>query len=272
MGGSTTECRFLSNEKDWPFLFGEKLKQSIDKNIWINNAGLDGHSTFGHSMLLREYLKEIQPKFIFYLVGINELERGDLEYTDYSIKKDHATSILDWLKKHSEIAVLFNNIKRSFKAYKIEALHGNLNIKERQHYPIDSMEIELEILRHQPFIAAFEQRLSVLTKQTRDYSMEPILITQPLMFGEGFDPFTNVNLETIESAYGNGKTYWKILESYNDVTRKIAGNQQIFLIDLAKELPKNSIYFYDAMHFTNEGNEMISKILSEKWLSHFQEE
>lgn len=44
VGGSTTACYFLSDSTTWPFLLGEKLSDSLP-GVWVNNAGIDGHST-----------------------------------------------------------------------------------------------------------------------------------------------------------------------------------------------------------------------------------
>ena len=46
VGGSTTESRSLSDEKEWVFILRKELSNHFDP-LWINNAGLDGHSTFG---------------------------------------------------------------------------------------------------------------------------------------------------------------------------------------------------------------------------------
>src|SRR5277367_5478933 len=49
VGGSTTECKFLNDDKTWPYLTG-KILENYFRNIWLNNAGLDGHSTYGHQI------------------------------------------------------------------------------------------------------------------------------------------------------------------------------------------------------------------------------
>jgi hypothetical protein len=51
----------------------------------------------------------------------------------------------------------------------------------------------------------------------------------------------------------------KILELYNDVLRSFS--DQLTVIDLAKEMPKNSVYYYDFIHFTNEGAGKVAAIL-----------
>lgn len=68
VGGSTTECHFNSDDKTWPALLGSKLNNNFN-HIWLNNAGLDGHSTFGHQVLLQDHLVKVHPKVILFLTG-----------------------------------------------------------------------------------------------------------------------------------------------------------------------------------------------------------
>ena len=42
-------------------------------------------------------------------------------------------------------------------------------------------------------------------------------------------------------------------------------------IDLAVRMPKNSIYYYDAIHFTNEGAKQVAGIVSEELSQALQE-
>jgi len=47
-------------------------------DIWINNAGLDGHSTAGHLVLMREYIALMKPDVVIFLIGLNDVGRTDL--------------------------------------------------------------------------------------------------------------------------------------------------------------------------------------------------
>ena len=51
VGGSTTECYYLSDGNTWIDQLGDRLEGEIGK-VWVNNAGFDGHSTFGHKILM----------------------------------------------------------------------------------------------------------------------------------------------------------------------------------------------------------------------------
>lgn len=64
IGGSTTECFYLSDGKDWSSLLMKKLNSASNK-FWLNNAGLDGHSTFGHKILLQNHVSTMKPNLCF---------------------------------------------------------------------------------------------------------------------------------------------------------------------------------------------------------------
>jgi len=98
IGGSTTECRFLSDSLTWPYLLSKALKDSIP-GLWVNNAGIDGHSTFGHLHLLREYVLKLKPKYILFLTGVNDVETEKPESFDLlNDNRIHFTSVNQFLK------------------------------------------------------------------------------------------------------------------------------------------------------------------------------
>ncbi len=97
------------------------------------------------------------------------------------------------------------------------------------------------------------------------------MITQPALFGYGIDDETKTDLAQLAVLDVNGAVQWEILELYNDVTRDVGQELQVFVIDLAREMPKSSHYFYDYYHFTNEGSEKVSGILGEQLKPHLAE-
>jgi hypothetical protein len=48
IGGSTTECFYPFDGQTWPDLLGRNLAHDFHR-VWINNAGLDGATTYGIS-------------------------------------------------------------------------------------------------------------------------------------------------------------------------------------------------------------------------------
>ena len=66
IGGSTTECFYLSDGKTWTELLGLRLARDFPK-VWINNAGLDGATTYRHLILLEDYVVQLKPNLGVFL-------------------------------------------------------------------------------------------------------------------------------------------------------------------------------------------------------------
>ncbi len=263
IGGSTTECYYLSDGKDWSALLAAKLRQHLP-DIWIDNAGLDGHSTFGHQILLRDYIAPIKPCYVTFLVGCNDVGREDLNETGNKIPDPQSTDWKSFLKNNSEVISLFLNLKRYLEAKNKGLEHSPVDLSTCKILDsLDNKKIQESVAFHRRvFLKSYEERLLSLVAISKANNIIPILITQPALVGTGVDDVTNVDLEKIKQWNRlGGKAYWLILESYNDITRKIAQEQGVLLVDLAHKMPKSSRYFYDCEHFTNEGSEVVAQIL-----------
>ncbi|MBN1199494.1 MAG: SGNH/GDSL hydrolase family protein [Bacteroidales bacterium] len=260
VGGSTTECDVISDSTTWPFLLGESLSKVIPA-LWVNNAGMDGHSTFGHQILLNDYLLKLHPNFILFLVGVNDVERYDLNNFD---KRFISKGIKGILEK-SEIVVLLVNIRRSWMARKLKIQHNYKpfseitedNITFSQRYTDSVLNLQT------PYLSAYRERLNALMDSCLNHGITPLLVTQPSLFGGGIDSLSGADLSLMNLHDGtNGELYWQRLERYNDITRDVAKQKGIYLADLARELPKNTLYFYDAVHFTVKGCGKVAEILT----------
>lgn len=262
VGSSTTVCRTLDEGKDWIHQFAQKAKREINQPFWVNNAGLDGNSTFGHLHYLRNHLSKIKPDFVFYLVGISEIERLDLNHHDLAYQKNKTLSARDWLKKNSELAILLNGLYRSYHASKIQMEYSVLDLRNAEYLETNSILLNEKLKAQKPFLIQYEKRLRTLILETKAADIQPIVLTHPLLFGNVIDLESGINLRNVKvKGYDNGETYWQVLESYNECTRKVAKEENITLIDMAHAMPKEMKYFTDAMHFTNFGAEKFGEIL-----------
>ena len=263
VGGSTTEGFYLSDGKTWPEQLGARLAQKRD-DVWINNAGLDGHSTFGHTILLEKNIVTLKPDVVLFLVGLNDIERSDL--SDYEQTKIH--SVKDVIRKaaeYSEVVSLGLNLYRSRVAGEINVRHRPVDFNHPEYAAVSVIDQDEAIARQTSYLASYRARLKHLIEITRAHHITPVLITQPAMYGAGTDPATGADLSRIKiSETIDGATGWKILEMYNTITREISAEQGILLIDLAELMPKDSTYYYDFVHFSNAGAARVADIVFEK--------
>ena len=89
-----------------------------------------------------------------------------------------------------------------------------------------------------------------------------MLVTQPALNGDAVDPTTGISLGSAAiEPLSNGRVQWRVQELYNDVTRTTSAAAGVLLIDLAREMPKDSRYFSDWVHFTNDGAALVGDIV-----------
>lgn len=129
--------------------------------------------------------------------------------------------------------------------------------------------LKSELMKQKDFRKRIKENIKELIAMSRKNGITPLLMTQPALYGKGIDPQTGVNLETMILQSGNtqvgqgltGYEMWRLLESYNDITREVAKQENVPFIDLAVLMPKNSRYYYDYIHFSKEGAEKMAEII-----------
>ena len=268
IGGSTTQDFFLSEDETWTARLGQRLEKSLQP-LWINNAGLDGHSTHGHLILLEDYVAPLRPKVALFLVGSNDLavstvSEWDVENIKSGINVESSRAFVKSLSAYSEVVALLLNTYRSFTAYQTGITHREIDLREQGYLDISQEAERVYVDRNSgPYLKDYEVRLKRLVDLCREAGIEPVFITQPMLAGFGIDEVTGVDLARVraQAPQQTGKMYWDLLEAYNDSTRRVGHDSGIVVVDLARELPKTSRYFYDFLHYTPQGAEAIADIL-----------
>ncbi|MCL4501474.1 MAG: SGNH/GDSL hydrolase family protein [Deltaproteobacteria bacterium] len=269
IGGSTTECLEIAADKTWPHQLGVKLEHDFNK-LWLNNAGFCGHSTYGHYVLVHNFISKLKPKVAVFLIGINEVGVSNPREFDTRLSTKISFRSLDRLLAslacRSEVASAALNLYRYAFPKSVQAI-GQRDMGELDLTSLPTMELtapeKTELLKTHAdkYVPAFEARLRRLLKVTRDNGIISVLLTQPVVYGPVVDKSTGVDLGKIVVANGmNGEVGWQVLELYNGVTRRVGAEEGVLVIDAARQMPKDSKYYYDLMHFSNAGAEKIAEI------------
>lgn len=263
VGGSPTECHLLDDQHTWSFLLGQKLGDSL-KNVWVNNAGMDGHSTYGHLIMLNDHVKKLKPSVVMFLTGVNDVETSQPSFHDNLNTRGGWSDFRHYVFENSEVLNLLLNLSRGWRVQKFNnPSHYMVVLNNDKLLQLPDSVFSKRLRDQEPYLAAYRSRLLQLVDTCRANNILPVLITQPNQFGVGKDSLTGADLElfAIEPRL-NGKLLWGMLEEYNDVVRALGREKQIPVLDLAHLLPKNSLYFYDASHFTNAGAEKVASLLT----------
>lgn len=286
VGGSTAEDSSLSDDKTWISVMNHTLSDS-QTDLWVNNAGLMGHSTHGHRLLVDDYLAKLRPDVIIFLIGINDLGKDGLGREGRQInalersvhrENNNVRQFFDRLADYSEVANLINNIYRRYQASKAGLAPFNLRLKGEisRSKLIEPKPGEADtILERMPGVLDnYAERVRNLIRKSRAIGAKVVLVTQPLLIGPGVDPDLGFRLDNIEQQLlerpVSSLTYWNVLERYNDVVRAVGEELDVPVIDLAQQLEKRSSYYIDTMHFSVEGAAQVGKLVAAglcPWLS-----
>jgi hypothetical protein len=296
IGGSTTIDIWLSEGKTWSDQLNLLLKQKFSK-LWLNNAGLFGHSTYGHIIMTADYMAKIKPDIILYYVGLNDFLR-DISMPDmmkdYDTKKNSERNQLNYLGQslvqHTEIGALFMNLIGAYSAWAFDippvqtsTMLGSISRQTVLEYMgvtendlrDSDPKTEMEILqRVEANLGKYESRLRRLITISREIGSEPVLITQAMLFGSGKDDVTGLSMGRIPMQVAGMETtsgvFWKAIEMYNDVTRRIGHENGLLVIDAARMMPKSQRFYYSYAHFVNEGAKVAAGIFFSKLCGHLE--
>ena len=261
VGGSTTRSATQSDDRTWTALLGEAVADCFDRT-WINNAGFEGHTTYAHIDLIRNYITKLHPKVVVVLTGANELFVGpnadDREQAVFDMNFHVGIKrFLNELATRSEIVDLGLTLSRSFRAWKGGLNWGNL--VEGDPMP-GGGEARLAVAGHlQP---EYAERLRLIIRLLRDGHIIPVLMTQPTVGGIGRDPTTGKDL----SRLWWGLFWAQAFEIYNDTMRYVAQSENVYLIDLAHLMPKDTKYYWDPMHYTDAGAQTVAQLVTARVL------
>ncbi len=266
VGDSATESFYLSDGKTWP----ERLQAHLSRqypSLWINNAGLDGLSTFGYRFLIEENLLTLKPKIILLMAGPSDVGREDLNVED--IKIVHPSmyrTFWSFIEGKSRLITFISNLARTAVAGRHGIQHGNLDVRyARKASASSSTRANAPGHRQETYLRGYEKRLRALVDLCKRNGIVPVLITQPVLYGPMKDDVTGVDLGRLEGPEGlSGEEAWVLLNRYDEITRRVAQDTHIPVIDVARKLPKSTRYFYDYFHFTNAGAERVGDIVSQE--------
>ena len=262
VGGSTTRDATQSDDRTWTALVGDAVANCFDRT-WINNAGFEAQTSIGHAELIGNYISKLHPKVVVMLIGANELRADGLVLGPNDVSPNSGLSgFVIRLANRSAVIDLGVTAYRSFRVW-MAGLHRG-NPAEGDPMPFRGEE-RLTLARHlQPDYA---ERLRLIIRLLRAGATIPVLLTQPTVGGMTRDPTTGKDL----SRLWYGEYFYRTFEIYNDTMRAVADSENVFLIDLARLMPKDTKYYWDPEHHTDAGVKKIAELVGAELLPYLGE-
>lgn len=269
IGGSTTDQRLINDGQTWQDVLQKEVQKQLGKSICVSNAGVDGHSTFGHLMSLQQWLPLIEglkPKLYVLFIGVNDagirLTPRDAFDTfnpnDASIPK---LSIWERSAIH-QIYQLLRSVKASNSTLSITPYAGHAKrppLLTEYTATVLSPGIDELIDKN---TALFSRRLNSIIDEISQKKGVVVCVSQPHLFTKNVQS----QLRGIENAFDfegkiyNGLDYAKSINHLNQAMRELCPQRQGFFVDIASK-KFSTADFYDLVHNTPNGAERLGKHL-----------
>ena len=275
-GGSTTECKYVEEDKRFPYLVADKLEKKDGLLLQTLNGGVSGNNTM-HS-LLNSIVKglEIKPKFMVLMHAVNDVALISKEQAYWRGPKSKVfINEGKIIKDPTFIYFLFKQVKkilipniwlqiRHVVSAKIDDT-GNADewASSRNNPKANYSDVE------QVLAEDFSSALKSFVAVSRAWGIEPILMTQfnRILIS---DSFIRTQYEKTSQPISYDE-FAKLYSLANELIRKIAKDEQVFLIDLDKELTGNNIYIYDAVHLNTQGSIVVAEYIANEMAKKYPE-
>jgi hypothetical protein len=272
VGGSTTANYYLDDSLTWSNVLQTRLRE-VFPDTWVGNAGIPRHSADTHALFVEEVLSKMKPDIAVFLVGVNDMGpflRG--QYSETGRLPD--TGARTWLFANSMILQL---------AYKIKAVHFDGAVVIAQAVDPDFTEEPLEIqemplpddlhdLLEDP--GFYRRRISLIIDRCRELSIEPVFLTQPLLYCD--NEYWRGISESAVLFQGTERpisaaTFSLMLETLNRDLIEECNLRGVAVFDLASSVPNSRNMFYDSMHFTADGADLVGVLVSDFMLEYLDD-
>ena len=273
IGGSTTDQRYVPDGQTYQDFLQSLLSQQYGKQICVSNAGIDGHSSFGHLESFKVWfplIEGLKPKYFLFYVGINDAGFRTQPIAGVDLSKEYNEStIRNKLRKKSAIYNLPRNLHKiaeGINGTRAYAMHSKRIPSDSDYIATKkSNSTEVQIAKN---AEAFKNRFWNLILQTRSYNAKPICVSQPHLFTKNIKG-TKKGVEKVfeyEGVSYNGLDYDASISELNKIMMRLCLEGDGYFIDIASKKFEVGD-FYDSIHMTKSGTKRLGTYMYDEFVS-----
>ena len=260
LGGSTTECKAVSEDNRFPYLVGRLIERDTGLKVNSYNSGVASSDSLHSIDILLNKVIPIGPDKVVMMHNINDLNILLYEGTYWNnnptrthlVVLDLKPSVRGILKQMKDL--LFPNLYSALYV----TFHPKSELDEFSHIRGKRIDIDRSYL-----VDEFKKNLLLFINICKARNIAPVLMTQPNRFKD--DPDQKLADSMSKLRVENGityKAYKEIYDSFNEAIRKAGADNGVLVIDLDKEVPKEKEYMYDVVHLNDYGSRFVAGIIS----------
>jgi hypothetical protein len=259
LGGSTTECLFVDEENRFPYVVGTILEQETGKKINAYNAGMSGINSLHCLDILLNKVIPLNPRVVVFMENINEL--STLLYEGTYWNQNTTRSPVETLKKTKLVGKLLKEIFLPNLNYAYKNLRSMLAAAPEDEFA-SSRGKNLQVDKAY-FTREFAMNLQTLVDVCRVRGQVPVLMTQANRITDRPEPVVEAYVNRFGRDAGIGyQDFKQVYDALNETIRRVGRQNQVMVIDLAREVPPDKTYLYDMVHFNDRGSRYAAGIIA----------
>jgi hypothetical protein len=241
------------------------LEQQTGIKINSYNAARSGNHSLHSLDILLNKVFPIKPDIVVMLENINDLtillyessywNRNSSRSVIFDINKEISANYFKLIRDRyiPNLAMAMHNFDNSLR------LLWKSNKKGRDEFA--NIRGKHVVYDKSAMIDQFEMNLQSFIYLCKARNIIPVIMTMPSRFKEKpdqiiLDAFNNPPLDYFQ--------FKQIFDLFNKSILKKAQENNIMVIDLAKEIPQENEFMYDIVHYTDKGARKVAEIISDR--------
>jgi lysophospholipase L1-like esterase len=293
IGGSTTECLVTDQSRIWTTLLEKELGVLPDgRRAWVGNIGKSGLGTAHHIRQMKHLLPVYPLDVVVLLVGANDLQSLLKRPGGYDPRATQGPEAERLLMEQS-FAVAPGGVGTTWpgdpwykrlrlwhvtRVFKYQVLR-----RPEQQDPEGVTVQRWRALRAagrrsgtppplEPGLAAYRKNLEEIVRLAREDGVRLVFLTQPTLWRADLTPEEErllwaggVGDFRVEpgALYYEAPALARALDAYNDTLRDVCRATGTTCVDLAREIPRSTEFFFDDFHFTDRAQPVIASLVAE---------
>jgi len=276
IGGSTTECLYVTDPRSWPWRMETILaKEETKCPIFVGNAGRSGQIAAQHAFLIRNYEATDKFHWIVVMCGINDLGallHGNRREREASIAQDtlfyknrpheaYYRRLTLW--RMGETILDVGNPVASGQIVQDPAGKWIDKFRAGRREKLAKNGIDKPPAQLAADLADYRRDLLTVVETARLRGPSLLLVTQPTMWRADLPKELDDLLweQTNDAAYTT-RVLAEMMAEYNKVLIEVAKETNTRYLDLANQLPADTTVFYDDCHFNDSGCNKVAEAIA----------
>jgi lysophospholipase L1-like esterase len=266
VGGSTTECVVLPEDRRWPAVLEELLRPVFGgRAVTVLNLGLSAIDTRTHLATMSQHITDLDVDLVVFLLGANDLSRAG----------DGLVPLLspDNFYEPPPLGRVVTDLLRRTQIGRHIALWRNAHPDPPRDTPYFAAEVirqaALPVLQPPPRftsegLAGYARAIVSLAGLCREHGITPLFATQPTML-----TVTPTDAErAVVWGLNNGNAsvapadFVALLDQINRCLVATCTEHRYACVDLSQAIPTGLACFYDQVHFNEPGARKVAEALA----------